>query len=272
MKPLLRIHKSTTPGKDDKAIEAGDEKTKQESTTPSIALLSPVKENALKRIRKRRLIWISVEVVFFIVLVALLIFHSFRLRNKKDDNTYAQWSSSWVMILLSVLLVVIALAVLVTFYYFRTALSWVLDPTTSDREVMNPNNRDGVRRVGTKFLQTNSGQQQQSSTRYAGTGRGPDNGDTRMMPRNLLYGVQRDPALMRRPWLSVEGRNSRAWRHMRARQRNSSLSSSTASPTSSDSYRRDPRRPPRAARKWRSRGSGQRSGRQSSGQQSSLSD
>ncbi|KAJ1668476.1 hypothetical protein IW140_000308 [Coemansia sp. RSA 1813] len=257
----------------DKAIEAAEEK--QEST-PSIALLSPVKENALKRMQTRRVIWIGVEIVFFIVLLALLILHSFRLRNKANDNTYARWSSSWVMILLSVLMVVIALAVVITFYYFRTALSWILDSKTTDQDILNPSSRNGVRRVGIKFFRTNNEQQWQSPppppTRYSDTGCGPNNGDTRMMPRNLLYGVQHDPALMRRPWLSVEGRNSRAWRQMRARERSSSLSSSTTSPVSSDSYRRDPRRPPRAARKWQSRRSGPRSGRQSTRRQSSLSD
>ncbi|KAJ2550009.1 hypothetical protein EV175_004225 [Coemansia sp. RSA 1933] len=285
MKPLLRIHKSTTLSTNNKVSEACEEDTKQE-LEPTIALLSPVKATALKKMRTRRLLWIGVEVVFFVVLLALLIFHSFRLRNKAGDNTYATWSSSWVMILLSVLLVVIALAVIITFYYFRTALSWVLDPTTSDQDVLNPSSRNGVSRVGMKFFRTNNGQHEHENEQQkwrsptsrrrhvVGTGGGSsNNGTTRMMPRNLMYGVQHDPALMRRPWLSVEGRNSRAWRHMRARQRSSSLSSSSVtSPVSSDSYRRDPRRPPAAARKWKDRGSRRRSGRHSSGHQSSMSD
>ncbi|KAJ1728649.1 hypothetical protein LPJ72_005371 [Coemansia sp. Benny D160-2] len=197
------------------------------------------------------------------------------------------------MILLSVLMVVIGLAVVITFYYFRTALSWVLDVKTTDQDLVNPNSRNGVRRSGLSFLQTDNvhyqqqhqqqqhqqqkhpQHQQQPHARCMDAGHGPNNDGARILPRNLLYGVQHDPALMQRPWMSVQGRNSRAWRQMRARQRSSSLSSSATSPTDSDScgQQQSPRRPPRAARKHQAHArSSQLPGRKSAPQQSSQSE
>ncbi|KAJ2604340.1 hypothetical protein EV177_006438 [Coemansia sp. RSA 1804] len=180
-------------------------------------------------------------------------------------------------------MVVIGLAVVITFYYFRTALSWVLDVKTTDQDLVNPNSRNGVRRSGLRFLQTDNvryqqqqqQQQQQPHARYMDAGHGPNNDGARILPRNLLYGVQHDPVLMQRPWMSVQGRNSRAWRQMRARQRSSSLSSSATSPTDSDScgQQQSPRRPPRAARKHQAHArSSQLPGRKSAPQQSSQSE
>ncbi|KAJ2664744.1 hypothetical protein IWW48_000692 [Coemansia sp. RSA 1200] len=177
-------------------------------------------------------------------------------------------------------MVVIGLAVVITFYYFRTALSWVLDVKTTDQDLVNPSSRNGVQRSGLKFLQTDNvhhhqqQQQQQPHARYMDVGHGSNNTGTRALPRNLLYGVRHDPALMQRPWMSVQGRNSRAWRQMRACQRSSSISSSATSPTDSDSCgQQSPRRPPRAARKHQTHArSFQLPGRKSAPQQSSQSE
>ncbi|KAJ2851366.1 hypothetical protein IWW36_001133 [Coemansia brasiliensis] len=195
---------------------------------PGAALLSTVKEQALRRMLRRRLIWITIEVVLLLALLALLILHSFRLRNK-NDNAYARWTSSWVMILLSVLLVVMALAVFVTFYHFRTRLTWIRDPGTSDSAVLHPQ-AHGETESGWARLK-----------RLCGGSRGNES-------RVQVH----QPA--QQPWLSAEGRNSRAWREMQARQRESSLSSPSSpsiSPRQMHFASSTPRRPPRASYRHR---------------------
>ncbi|KAJ2793487.1 hypothetical protein H4S07_007033, partial [Coemansia furcata] len=56
-------------------------------------IVSVAKERALKRHRRRRVAWLSVELFFLVALVALLVLHSFRLSKDTGDNTYARWSS-----------------------------------------------------------------------------------------------------------------------------------------------------------------------------------
>ncbi|KAJ1873370.1 hypothetical protein LPJ55_002321 [Coemansia sp. RSA 990] len=185
-------------------------------------LLSTVKEQALRRMLRRRLVWIAIELVLLLVLLALLILHSFRLRNK-DDNTYARWTSSWVMILLSVLLVIVALALFVTFYHFRTRLTWIRDPETSDSAVLHPQAHE---EAGTGWSRLR---------RFCGGSKSS--------------GRVQERRQMQQPWLSAEGRNSRAWREMRARQRESSAST-PSSPSISPRqmyFSNAPRRPPRAS-------------------------
>ncbi|KAJ2454583.1 hypothetical protein EV183_001454 [Coemansia sp. RSA 2336] len=184
------------------------------------ALLSTVKEQALRRMLRRRLVWIAIELALLLVLLALLILHSFRLRNK-DDNTYARWTSSWVMILLSVLLVIVALMLFVTFYHFRTRITWIKDPQTSDSAVLHPQAHEEAETGWTRLRRLCGGGQDSSRAQ--------------------------EQRQMQQPWLSVEGRNSRAWREMQARQRESSASSPSSSSISPVYFSNAPRRPPQAS-------------------------
>ncbi|KAJ2138625.1 hypothetical protein IW136_003066 [Coemansia sp. RSA 678] len=187
--------------------------------TVNADLLSAAKARALRQALRNRLIWAAVELVLLLILLALLVFHSFRLHHKRD-NTYSQWSSSWVMILLSVLLVVVALAMFVTFYHFRTRLAWIRDPQTTDLAAGNP---QGYRQGG-------------SSLRAF-----------RFLRRDRTTTL---PPVQRQPWLNAASRNSRAWREMNARQRESSLSSIGApGPLHSHFSEYSPRRPPPASRR-----------------------
>ncbi|KAJ2162888.1 hypothetical protein GGF46_000271 [Coemansia sp. RSA 552] len=156
--------------------------------TFSAELLSPAKTRALRQARRRRVVWISVELTLLLALLALLIVHSFRLHHK-NDNAYARWSSSWVMILLSVLFVVVALALLVTFYHFRGRLAWMRDPDTTDDEVLNPQSREG------------SGVLQRL---FGVHGQWQATAPQQMPPPP--------------PWLRPGATNSRAWREMHARE------------------------------------------------------
>ncbi|KAJ2577084.1 hypothetical protein GGH19_001637, partial [Coemansia sp. RSA 1807] len=160
-------------------------------------LLSAAKARALRQALRNRLIWAAVELVLLLILLALLVFHSFRLHHRRD-NTYSQWSSSWVMILLSVLLVVVALSMFVTFYHFRTRLAWIRDPQTTDLAAGNP---QGYRQGGS------------SLTVF------------QFLRRDRTTTTTTLPPVQRQPWLNAASRNSRAWREMNARQRESSLSS-----------------------------------------------
>ncbi|KAI9501910.1 hypothetical protein GGI25_000212 [Coemansia spiralis] len=259
-------------GMSEKAVEAAIEVslTPESADAPQTECApSAVKMAALKKVRRNRILWLSIELVLFIILLALLIFHSFRLRNHMNSNTYVQWSSSWVMILLSVLLVIVALTIVITFYYYRTTLAWIADPATTDQNVLNPRGQSDVKRVGLRFFRESN-----RNTRRTATHPATNHTNSAHVPRNLHHEVQHDPALMQQPWLSGESRNSRAWRQMRAEQRSSSLSSPVTSPTSSGSQRRDPRHPPRTARKWQRRQLSHRPQQyhSSSRQQSSASD
>ncbi|KAJ1829482.1 hypothetical protein LPJ56_000342 [Coemansia sp. RSA 2599] len=188
-------------------------------------LLSPAKARVLKKTRRHRLVWISVELLVCVVLLALLVLHSFRLNKNKGDNTYAQWSSSWVMVLLSVLLVIFGFAVFITFYYYRTVLIWIKDPATSDEEVEDPQKRH-AHGVGWRFLRPRgqrSGSQQEPRQQLRQSSILPTYAGYR---RNFALQHQRqyqqgqhleDPS-SRRPWLATRGRNSRAWRQMRYRE------------------------------------------------------
>ncbi|KAJ2891197.1 hypothetical protein IWW38_003728 [Coemansia aciculifera] len=195
-------------------------------------VVSTAKERALKRQVRRRAVWLSVELLFFVALLALLVLHSFRLSNNKGDNKYTQWSSSWVMILLSVLLVLVALSVFVTYYYYRTVLTWIRRPETTDADLQGARGR-GAHRVGWKFLRP------QHSARPA----------VEPTPRRHLATSYSRQA----PWVSPHGRNSRARRQMRAHQqrrqsrraaRSSSLSSTSITASSYSHHARAPRRPP----------------------------
>ncbi|KAJ2819992.1 hypothetical protein IWW50_005241, partial [Coemansia erecta] len=191
-------------------------------------LLSAAKTRVLRQTLRNRLVWTGAELVLLLVLLALLIVHSFRLHHK-GHNTYARWSSSWVMILLSVLVVLAALVLFVTFYHFRTRLSWIRDPRTTDDALANPqahplgNSRQGAFRI---------------------------------LRRDRASGFNLPPAQQRQqqPWLNTAGRNSRAWREMRARQRESSPSSPSSIGTPSlrqlnFAGEAPPRRPPPSGRR-----------------------
>ncbi|KAJ2322679.1 hypothetical protein GGI00_005856 [Coemansia sp. RSA 2681] len=191
-------------------------------------VVSTTKERALKRQRKRRAAWLLVELFFLVALLALLVLHSFRLSKNTGDNKYAQWSSSWVMILLSVLLVVVAMAVFVTYYYYRTVLAWIKRPETTDADLQGTRGQD-AHRVGWGLLRL------QHSPGPAG----------RSPYRHSAAGSSRQA-----PWVSPRGRNSRAWRLMRARQHQrhqaagtSSVSSTSVTASSYSHHSRVPRRP-----------------------------
>ncbi|KAJ2866439.1 hypothetical protein GGH94_001558 [Coemansia aciculifera] len=198
-------------------------------------IVSVVKERALKRQRRRRAAWLSVELFFLVALLALLVLHSFRLSKDTGDNTYARWSSSWVMILLSVLLVVVAMAVFVTYYYYRTVLAWIKRPETTDADLQRTQSQD-VHRVGWRFLRP-----QPSTSRSVGL-----SPYQQRATRN-----QHLAECHQAPWVSPRGRNSRAWRQMRAHQRQrrqvtdpSSLSSTSITASSYSHHNRTPQRPP----------------------------
>ncbi|PIA13422.1 hypothetical protein COEREDRAFT_83530 [Coemansia reversa NRRL 1564] len=167
----------------------------------STELRSSVKLRALRRVQRKRVVWISTELVFLAVLLALLIFYSLRL-SKKNGNRYAKWSSSWVIILLSVLSVVVAYALFATYYYYGMRLEWIKDPETSDDVVLNPQAHDaggfGWRVIC--FRRQNQSRRQRRQWKQ-----------------------KHQP-----PWLQTQGRNSRAWREMRARQRDASLTGPVA--------------------------------------------
>ncbi|KAJ2843698.1 hypothetical protein J3B02_005186 [Coemansia erecta] len=123
------------------------------------------------------------------------------------------------MVLLSVLLVVFGFAVFITLYYYRTVLTWIKDPATSDEEVADPRKRH-AHGVGWRFL------------RLRGQGSGVQQVSHLQPPPPILptyssyhrhLAVQHqyqqnlyleDPS-SQRPWLATRGRNSRAWRQMR---------------------------------------------------------
>ncbi|KAJ2747223.1 hypothetical protein GGI20_000744, partial [Coemansia sp. BCRC 34301] len=160
-------------------------------------VVSAAKERAFKRQRIRRAAWLSTELFFLVALLALLVLHSFRLSKNTGDNKYAQWSSSWVMILLSVLLVVVAIAVFVTYYYYRTVLAWIRHPATTDADLQGTRAQD-AHKVGWRCLRP------QHSSRPAG---------------QSPYRLSATSDLRQAPWVSPRGRNSRAWRQTRAHQR-----------------------------------------------------
>ncbi|KAJ1965896.1 hypothetical protein GGI12_000468 [Dipsacomyces acuminosporus] len=205
--------------------------TVSEQSLADEAPLSATKEQVLKKTQLKRNIWVSVEVFLLLALVALLVLHSFRLDKNKSDNAYAVWSSSWVMVLLSILLVIVALATFITFYYFRTALAWIRDPSTTDEAVLSPTLRElnkvqwGVIRSKLSSPQRHR-QEQQEQRRHR----------------------QQVP-----PWISQQGRNSKAWRQTRAQQyrqrqgmHQSSLSSSlTASSIPQRGSGKEPKEPKR---------------------------
>ncbi|KAJ2251638.1 hypothetical protein GGI13_003733 [Coemansia sp. RSA 455] len=195
-------------------------------------IVSVVKEQALKRQRRRRAAWLSVELFFLVALLALLVLHSFRLSRDTGDNTYARWSSSWVMILLSVLLVVVAMAVFVTYYYYRTVLAWIRRPETTDADLQRTQSQD-AHRVGWRLLRPRPSPQS--------VGLSPYRQRTARNPRQ---------SELQAPWVSPHGRNSRAWRQMRTHQRQrrqaadpSSLSSTSITASSYSHHNRNPRHP-----------------------------
>ncbi|KAJ2002299.1 hypothetical protein H4R26_003678 [Coemansia thaxteri] len=194
--------------------------------------VSPTKKRTLKCVRRRCVAWLAVELFFLVTLLALLVLHSFRLSRNTHDNTYARWSSSWVMILLSVLLVVVAMAVFVTYYYFRTMLAWIRDPETTDAALLSPRSRD-AHRVGWQFLRPR---------------RPPGSQQTMPSVPAATQGNPRQYNNRQAPWASLQGgRNSRAWRQLRAQQRrrhHTDSSSITISASSLPSRDRVPRRPP----------------------------
>ncbi|KAJ2701499.1 hypothetical protein H4R19_005409 [Coemansia spiralis] len=180
----------------------GRRSTAQGDAAPRVVFsgetLSATKRKALRRVARRRAVLLAGELALFAVLLALLIMFSFRLTHK-SDNRYARWSSSWVLILLSVFMVLVGLAVFVTGYFFRERRRWIVDPATTDNAVVDGLDRDsGIRRWGL--------------FRYCGPGRRQP-----MQP-------QREE-----PWLQPQARNSRAWRAMQARQRALSDSSANSS-------------------------------------------
>ncbi|KAJ2079528.1 hypothetical protein H4R24_003728 [Coemansia sp. RSA 988] len=194
----------------------------------SAELTSPVKLEAIRRVQRKRLVWVASELVLLAVLLALLIFYSLRL-SKKDGNRYAKWSSSWAMILLSVLSVIVAQALFATFYYYRMRLAWIKDPETTDDAVLNPQAHDagGFGWRALCFRRQNQSQQQHQPP----------------------------------PWLQTHGRNSRAWREMRARQPEYGLSGPVAAGANARALypsQFSPRRsrtrhpPPRTSRRQRS--------------------
>ncbi|KAJ2797293.1 hypothetical protein H4R20_005235, partial [Coemansia guatemalensis] len=205
----------------------------------SAELTSPVKLRALRRVQRRRIVWVASELVLLAVLLALLIFYSLRL-SKKKGNKYAKWSSSWVMILLSVLSVIVAQALFATFYYYRMRLAWIKDPETTDDAVLNPQAHDagGVGWRVLCFRRQNQSRRQQQQ-------------------------LQQEHQPPQPPWLRIHGRNSRAWREMRARQqreygfsRPAAVGVSTralhppqSSPRRSRSRTRHPPPPPRTRRR-----------------------
>ncbi|KAJ1736162.1 hypothetical protein LPJ61_000121 [Coemansia biformis] len=165
--------------------------------------LSQAKQQALRRMARKRALLIAGEVAVFVALLALLLVYSLRLK-RRDDNRYAQWSSSWVLIMLSVLLVVVGLAVLVTFYFFRERRLWIEDAATADEAVLGRQGRGSEIRRWSFF-------------RYCRPAR------ERERPQEELQ----------QPWLQPHSRNSRAWRKLQAHQRalnDSSRSSSDARP------------------------------------------
>ncbi|KAJ2785797.1 hypothetical protein H4R18_000343 [Coemansia javaensis] len=176
----------------------------------SSAALTPTKRQALRQMQRKRTLCIVGELAVFAVLLALLVVYSFRLRRK--NTQYARWSSSWVMILLSVLLVIVGLAVFVTFYYYRARRDWILDPTTDDVLVRSAAGRDG-------------GMMRWGFLRIAG----------RQRRRHHQHQHQHQPQHsqqqhQQQPWLQAHGRNSRAWREMQARQSPRLSSSSSEAP------------------------------------------
>ncbi|KAI8326536.1 hypothetical protein GQ54DRAFT_1532 [Martensiomyces pterosporus] len=221
--PFVATHKAEKP-------KEPQEQQEQEGVVVVVTVseepLSAVKEQALKKTRRNRIIWLSVELFLLLALLALLVLHSFRLNRNKSDNTYAVWSSSWVMILLSIVLVIVAFAVFITFYYYKTTLTWIRDPATTDGAVLNPRSRE-VNKV--RWSVFRSGAQQSGEQGHE---------------------------LQQRPWVSRQGRNSRAWRQMRAQQHRRQMmrDSSLSSTMTASSFSRGgggPRRPPPA---WRRQG------------------
>ncbi|KAJ1840273.1 hypothetical protein LPJ70_004721 [Coemansia sp. RSA 2708] len=189
-------------------------------------MLSAAKAQVLKQTLRNRLLWIAAELLLLVALLTLLIVHSFRLHHH-DHNTYRRWSSSWVLILLSVLLVIIALAMFVTFYHFRARLAWIKSPETTDGAVKDSqaHNVQGSGMRAFRFLRRNR----------------------TIEPIGPLPGQQR-------PWLNSASRNSRAWREMRARERDSSLSSPSSTRARSPQLlthanKSAPRRPPPAGKR-----------------------
>ncbi|KAJ2611405.1 hypothetical protein H4S08_003179 [Coemansia sp. RSA 1365] len=180
--------------------KSGD--NRKSETSPQVVfsteLTSPVKLRALRRVQRKRIVWIATELAFLAVLLALLIFYSLRLR-KKNENRYAKWSSSWVMILLSVLSVIVAHALFATYYYYRMRLAWIKDPDTSDDAVLNPQAHDAGG-FGWRVLCFRRNQSRRQHRKWKQEHQPPQP-----------------------PWLRTQGRNSRAWREMRARQREPSL-------------------------------------------------
>ncbi|KAJ2767738.1 hypothetical protein IWQ57_003829, partial [Coemansia nantahalensis] len=97
----------------------------------SAETLSPVKRKALRRMARKRAVLLASELALFVALLALLVVASLRLK-RKGDNRYAQWSSSWLLILLSVLMVLVGMAMFVTVYFFRERRIWIADPAIAD--------------------------------------------------------------------------------------------------------------------------------------------
>ncbi|KAJ2724908.1 hypothetical protein GGI07_001657 [Coemansia sp. Benny D115] len=209
------------------------------------ALLSATKVQALQHVRRRRMLWISGELLVCLVMLALLVLHSFRLSNDRDDNTYARWSSSWVMVLLSVLLVVFGFALFVTFYYFRTVLAWIRDPATSDQDVVYQRSRY-ARGIGWRLLGTARSQQPPApqSVLPLSPGYAPGVGVRRHGAAVYQQARQSD---VQRAWLPARSKGPRVWRQARAPAQQPHAQSSMSS-VDSDA---PPRRPPPAGRRHR---------------------
>ncbi|KAJ1901753.1 hypothetical protein LPJ66_000535 [Kickxella alabastrina] len=125
------------------------------------------------------------------------------------------------MVLLSILLVVSGFAIFITVYYYRTVIVWVNDPRTTDEEAQNPRARN-AHKFSWTFLK---------SRRRARSDAQPQSRPPSLLPTYSSYHrhlevqhqYQQSQNLeapdMQRPWLSMRGKNPRAWRQMRANER-----------------------------------------------------
>lgn len=200
-----------------------------ETVTFTEVPISPVKQQALRRYRLQRNIWLTMEIFFLAALLALLVVHSFRLSVDTGDNSYTQWTSSWVMILLSVLLVVVSITVFVTYYYFRTLLAWVRSPNTTDEHLLNPQTRASGHKITWRdMFKSNNGSSSHraSRRRWQRWQQRPESvaleavDDGRGFGRGYRSYSQR-PCQTRTAWMSPGGRNSRAWRQQMREDNNS---------------------------------------------------